>query len=64
MWNPMNGVHPQKTPTATDQPTSLGVECSRFARRHRSRARSQKRVKSGGNEDTVAGNWRPALPAW
>jgi hypothetical protein len=44
----MNGEHPQKTPTATLQPTSRGVECSRFARRQRSRARFHERVSSGG----------------
>jgi hypothetical protein len=57
-------VHPQKTPMATDQPTSRGVECSRLARRQRSRIRSQTRVMNRGNTSTVARNWPPARRAW
>jgi hypothetical protein len=63
----MNGVHPQKTPTATDQPTSRGVECSRFARCQSARVRRQRRVRKRGNGDKVAhpaGNWPPAGAAW
>jgi hypothetical protein len=64
MWSPTNGEHPQKTPTATDQPTSRGVECSRRARRQSSRVRCQKRVRSGGNVHNVAGNWPLGRRAW
>src|SRR5580700_9787094 len=38
MCKPNAGVHPEKTPRPTEQPISLGVECSRFAASQSERA--------------------------